>query len=132
SPDSTYLQEGAHRVAPLRLPPARVTCGRSSSSSMVRSILSLRAQPGRGAEGVPLFEELGILREASVVPGFVAAELQAVADDPDELLVTATWRSAAAYDAWLEGPVRDLMRPAHEALVASPPVPRVDGLAQPH
>ena len=64
---------------------------------MVRSVLSLRAQPGRGAEVVALFEELGILREASVVPGFVAAELQAVADDPDELLVTATWRSAAAY-----------------------------------
>jgi heme-degrading monooxygenase HmoA len=99
---------------------------------MVRSVLSLRAQPGRGAEVVALFEELGILREASIVPGFVAAELQAVADDPDELLVTATWRSAAAYDAWLESPVRELMRPALEALLERPPVPRVYELVQTH
>ena len=79
-----------------------------------------------------LFEELGVLRAAGAVHGFVAAELQAAADDPDELLVTATWRSAAAYDAWLESPVRELMRPALEALLERPPVPRVYELVQTH
>src|SRR5262245_11212989 len=88
---------------------------------MVRSILALRAKPGRRDEVVALFARLGILREASAVSGFVSAELQIAADAPDELLVTATWESAAAYDGWLASPVRERMAPALEALLAEPP-----------
>jgi quinol monooxygenase YgiN len=88
---------------------------------MVRSVLNLRARPGRRDDVVALFERLGVLREASVVPGFVSAELQVAADGSDDLLVTATWESAAAYDAWLESPVRERMRPALEELLAEAP-----------
>jgi heme-degrading monooxygenase HmoA len=70
---------------------------------------------------VALFARLGILSEASRVPGFVAAELQVPADDSDELLVMALWETAAAYDAWLESPVREQMRPALEELLAESP-----------
>lgn len=88
---------------------------------MVRSVLALRAKPSRRDEVVALFERLAVLREASAVPGFVSAELQIAADDSDELLVTATWESAAAYDAWLTSPVRERMRPALEELLGEPP-----------
>jgi quinol monooxygenase YgiN len=92
---------------------------------MVRSVLVLRARSGRRDDVVELFARLDILREASAVPGFVAAELQVALDGPDELLVTATWDSAASYDTWLESPVRERMRPALEELLAEPPVGRV-------
>lgn len=88
---------------------------------MVRSVLALRAKPGRRDEVVALFERLGVLREASAVPGFVSAELHVAADALDELLVTATWESAAAYQAWLASPVRERMAPALEALLAEQP-----------
>jgi heme-degrading monooxygenase HmoA len=92
---------------------------------MVRSVLLLRARSGRRDDVVALFERLGILREASAIPGFVAAELQLATGDADELLVTATWDSADAYDAWLGSPVRERMRPELEQLLAEPPTPRV-------
>lgn len=72
-----------------------------------------------------LFARLGILAEASALPGFVAAELQVAADGSDELLVTATWQNADAYEAWLGSPVRERMRPALEELLREPPSPRV-------
>jgi heme-degrading monooxygenase HmoA len=90
---------------------------------MVRSVLVLRARPGRRDDVVALFERLGVLREASTVPGFVDAELHVT--NSDELLVTATWESAAAYDRWLESAVRARMQPALEELLVVPPVPRV-------
>jgi quinol monooxygenase YgiN len=93
-------------------------------------MLVLRARRGRRDDVVELFERLGILREASAVPGFVGAELQVAVDASDELLVTATWESQSAYDAWLASPVRERMRPALEELLAEPPSPRVYELVQ--
>ena len=90
---------------------------------MVRSVLVLRARPGRRDDVVALFERLGVLREASAVPGFADAELYVT--DSDELLVTAMWESPAAYGRWLESPVRERMRPALEELLVEPPVPRL-------
>lgn len=84
-------------------------------------MLELRAKPGRRDEVVALYERLGVLREASATPGFVAAELHVAADGSDDLLVTATWESAAAYDAWLASPVRERMRPALLELLAELP-----------
>jgi quinol monooxygenase YgiN len=77
-----------------------------------------------------LFDRLAILREASAVPGFLDVELHRAADDSDELLVTATWESAAAYDAWLASPVRERMRAPLEELLAEPPTPRVYELVE--
>jgi quinol monooxygenase YgiN len=97
---------------------------------MVRSALVLQARSGRRDEVVALFARLEILREASLVPGFVAAELQVDADGSDELLVTATWESAAAYDLWLQSPVRERMRPALEELLVEAPTGRVYEIVQ--
>ena len=92
---------------------------------MVRSVLVLRARFGRRGEVTALFERLGILHEASTIPGFLGVELDLSADEPDELLVTATWESGTAYEAWLESPVRERMRAPLEELLAEKPTPRV-------
>jgi quinol monooxygenase YgiN len=92
---------------------------------MVRSVLVLRARDGRRDDVVSLFARLAVLREASAVPGFLRAELAVASDGSDELLVTATWESRAAYDGWLESPVREQLRPALEELLAEAPVPHV-------
>ena len=97
---------------------------------MVRSVLVLRALPGRRDDVQALFQRLGVLREASRVPGFRDAELHLAAGDEDELLVTATWDDDAAYSAWLESPVRERMRPELEELLVAQPVPRVYRLDQ--
>ncbi len=91
---------------------------------MVRSVLILRARDGRREDVVQLFERLGVLREASAVRGFVAAELSVATDGCDELLVVATWEDADAYDRWLQSSVRERMRPALQELLAETPVPR--------
>jgi|SRR5579862_1766651 quinol monooxygenase YgiN len=92
---------------------------------MVRSVLLLRARDGRRDDVVKLFADLGILEHSSAVPGFLGAELQVAADGSDELLVTATWESEAAYNTWLASPVRERMRPALDELLADSPTPRV-------
>ena len=97
---------------------------------MVRSVLILRARSGRRNDVVALYARLEILRQASAVPGFVGAELQVAADGSDELLVTATWDSAAAYDTWLQSPMRERIGPALQELLAEPPVGRVYELVQ--
>ena len=93
-------------------------------------MLVLRARPGRRDDVVALFERLDVLREASATAGFLGAELHVAADGSEELLVTATWTSSAAYDAWLENPVREQMRPALEELLVEPPVPRLYELVE--
>ena len=97
---------------------------------MVRSVLVLRALPGRRDEVAGLFERLGILREADALDGFLSGELHLAADGSDELLVTATWAGPASYEAWLASPVRERMRPLLEALLAERPVPRVYELVE--
>jgi quinol monooxygenase YgiN len=97
---------------------------------MVRSVLVLRARDGRRDDVVALFARLGVLREASAVPGFLSAELDVAADGSDDLLVTATWESGGAYDQWLGSSVRERMRPALEELLVEPPVPHVYELVE--
>jgi quinol monooxygenase YgiN len=87
--------------------------------------LVLRARPGRRDDIVALFERLRVLERASEVDGFRDGQLHVAADEPDELLVTASWEDAAAYGRWLESPVREAMRPELEVLLAAEPTPRV-------
>ncbi len=97
---------------------------------MVRSVLVLRAAPGRRDEVVALFERLRVLELASEVPGFCHAELARGVDDADELLVTAAWESPEAYARWLESPMRELVGRELEPLLAAEPAPRVYELAR--
>jgi heme-degrading monooxygenase HmoA len=92
---------------------------------MTRSVLVIRAKPGRRDELVELFSRLQVLEKASRQEGFVSCEVQVPADDDEHVLVTALWTSPDAYQGWLDNPVREEMRPELDKLVAVDPEPSV-------
>jgi quinol monooxygenase YgiN len=93
-------------------------------AGVTRSILRLRAKPGRRDELVELFDRLGIFAAAREQDGFLAAELQISLDDADELVVTATWARPEAYDGWLANPIRAELGAQLEPLLDGDPEPR--------
>jgi quinol monooxygenase YgiN len=90
-----------------------------------RSVLYIRAKPGRRDELVELFTRLEILEKASHQEGFISAEVHVPADGEELVLVTATWTSPEAYQGWLDNPVREEMRPELEKLADGEPESRV-------
>ena len=85
----------------------------------------MHARTGRRDAVVALFERLGVLEQASAMPGFVDGQLQLAVDGSDELLVTASWESADAYGGWLTSPGRERMRTELEQLLEAPPEGRI-------
>ena len=51
---------------------------------MIRSLLLLHAQPGRGSELLRILERFGVLAVASEQPGFLGVEVAASVDDEDD------------------------------------------------
>jgi heme-degrading monooxygenase HmoA len=94
-------------------------------ASLTRSVLLIRAKPGRRGEIVELFTRLRVLERASEQEGFLGSELQVPVDDDEHVLVTATWASPEAYRGWLDNPVREEIGAELEPLVAAEPEPRV-------
>lgn len=92
---------------------------------MTRSVLVIRAKPGRRDELVELFARLQVLEKARRQEGFVSCEVQIPTDGDEHVLVTALWTSPDAYQGWLDNPVREEMRPELEELVEADPEPRV-------
>jgi quinol monooxygenase YgiN len=93
---------------------------------MATSVLTLRCEPGRRDELVRRFDELGVLATASTVPGYLSGDRRPSPDDPDEVIVTATWASPEAYEAWLADPRRTALSAAIEPLLAGEPRSRLD------
>jgi len=94
-------------------------------TGLTRSVLVIRAKPGRREALVELFARLNVLELASRQEGFVSSELQVPTDDDEHVLVTALWTSPAAYQGWLDNPVRETMRADLEELAAADPEPKV-------
>jgi quinol monooxygenase YgiN len=90
-----------------------------------RSVLFIRAKPGRRDELVALFDRLDVLEKASGQEGFVSSEVHVPVDGEDLVMVTATWETAEAYQGWLDNPVREEMRPELEKLADGEPESRV-------
>lgn len=76
---------------------------------MVRSILTFRITPGRRQEFLDTFREISVLETSSFQAGYLGAELHLDLHDSDVALVTAVWESAAAYQGWLDNPVRQTL-----------------------
>jgi heme-degrading monooxygenase HmoA len=93
---------------------------------MATSVLTLRCKPGLRDELLRRFDELGVLDAASTVPGYLSGERAPSPADPDEVVVTATWASPEAYDAWLADPRRPELSAAIEPLLAGEPQSRLD------
>jgi heme-degrading monooxygenase HmoA len=92
---------------------------------VTRSVLIFSILPGRRDEFVATFRRLGVLRRASSQPGFRNAQLFVRVGESDEVLVTADWESAAAYEGWLANPVRAEIQSELGPLLAADPEPRV-------
>ena len=83
---------------------------------MIRSVLYLTPRGGDAAAVVDFYRRHAVLEQASRQDGFLGAELQ-VPPEGGDLLVTALWRDAAAYEGWLANPARAAMAPELSALV---------------
>lgn len=92
---------------------------------MTRSVLFLRAMPGRRGALLEGFRRLDVLGRASRQPGFQGAQLFVHLDGDDELLVTADWASPEAYQGWLDNPVRAEIQAELGPLLVEPPSSRV-------
>lgn len=88
---------------------------------MIRSVLTFPLVPGKRQEFVDTFRRLGVLELSSFQSGFLGAELHLHTTDPDTAMVTAEWESAAAYQGWLDNPVRDTLSAEIAALLTDDP-----------
>lgn len=73
---------------------------------MIRTVLYLRPKGGAGEAVAEFYRRHGVLDRAVEQDGCVSAELQLPASGSGDVLVTATWRDAAAYQGWLDNPWR--------------------------
>lgn len=71
---------------------------------MIRSVLTLKPRPGCAQAIVELFEREMILERALQVEGCHGASMLT---SESEILVTASWTDADAYQSWLAHPERD-------------------------
>jgi quinol monooxygenase YgiN len=72
---------------------------------MIRSVLYLEPR-GDAGEIVDFYMRHRVLERACEQDGCLGAELQLATAGTGAVLVTATWRDAAAYQAWLDNPER--------------------------
>ena len=74
---------------------------------MIRSVLYLTPRAGGdGGEIADFYRRHGVLERAAEQEGCLGAELQLPATGSGDVLVTALWRDADAYQGWLDNPIR--------------------------
>lgn len=73
---------------------------------MIRSILYLRPRGGRSADIVEFYRRSRVLERAAKQDGCLGTELQLPTNGAGDVLVTALWLDADAYQGWLDSPDR--------------------------
>ncbi|MEM8922193.1 MAG: antibiotic biosynthesis monooxygenase family protein [Actinomycetota bacterium] len=73
---------------------------------MIRSVLKMTPRPGRADDVVDLFRRAQVIERALGVEG--CHDVSLLLSD-DEILVTASWADADAYQAWIDHPERNAM-----------------------
>lgn len=95
---------------------------------MIRSVLRLTPRPGCADAVVELFQREQVFERALGVDGCQDASLLLRSD---EILVTASWDDAEAYQAWVDHPERNTMSDElNELLVDAITADSVGGLYQ--
>jgi heme-degrading monooxygenase HmoA len=84
---------------------------------MIRSVLYLTPRGGDAGAIVEFYRRHAVLRQAAQQDGFLGAELQVPVEPGGDILVTALWRDAEAYDGWVANPARAAMAPQLAELV---------------
>ena len=73
---------------------------------MIRSVLYLTPRSGDGRAVADFYRRHAVLERAAEQDGCLGAELQLPASGSGDVLVTALWRDADAYQGWLDNPLR--------------------------
>ena len=76
------------------------------TDAVVRSVLYLRPKGGDRDAIVDFYRRHGVLERALRQNGCLGAELHVPLQGDGEILVTALWRDAGAYDGWVANPER--------------------------
>lgn len=94
---------------------------------MIRSVLYLKPRDGNGRAVAEMYERSGVLEDAAALDGCLGAELQLPIDASGPVLVTALWRNPAAYQQWVDSPVRAAHGEELAQLIESEPGPELQG-----
>lgn len=97
---------------------------------MTQSVLCFTLLPRRRDDFLQTFGRLRVLETSSAQAGFRGAQLLVDVEDPDAALVTARWDSPAAYQGWLDNPVREEISEQLQPFCAEEPQGRVFELVQ--
>jgi len=73
---------------------------------VIRSVLYLHPRAGDAGAVAEMYRSSGVLEDAAALDGCLGAELQLPLDRAGPILVTALWRDSAAYQQWVDSPVR--------------------------
>jgi quinol monooxygenase YgiN len=92
---------------------------------MTQSVLRFTLEPGRRDEFVETFTRIKVLETSSGQAGWRGGQLLIDIDDPDTAMVIAQWDSPAAYQGWLDNPVREEIGEQLEPFLAADPQGRV-------
>ena len=86
-----------------------------------RSVLYLQPKPGMRQAVIDAFVEEEVPARALEQDGCLAVELLAPPDESAPIVVIALWRERAAYDGWLNSPVRARSSGRLDELLTEPP-----------
>jgi heme-degrading monooxygenase HmoA len=84
---------------------------------VIRSVLYLTPRGGDGRAVADFYRRHQVLERALEQDGCLGAELQLPVNGAGDVLVTALWRDAEAYQGWLDNPVRSASAGALAELV---------------
>jgi quinol monooxygenase YgiN len=92
---------------------------------MTQSVLTFKLLPGKRQEFIDTFLRIEVLQQSSFQAGYLGGQLHFDVDDPEIAMVTAQWESPAAYQGWLDNPVRETIGEQLEPFFAEDPTGRV-------
>ena len=78
---------------------------------MIRTLLSLKVEPDRVDDVLRMYRAEDILRFSLEHSDALASEISVAADGSGDIMITALWPDAVAYDRWLNHPYRQESAP---------------------
>jgi hypothetical protein len=74
---------------------------------VIRTMLTLRVDPAKIGEVLAYYREYDVLQYSLDHSAALASEISVAADSSGDILVTALWPDARAYQDWIDTPWRD-------------------------
>ena len=74
---------------------------------MIRTVLTLRVDPSRVDQVITYYRDRDVLQYSLDHSDALTSEISVASDGSGEILVTALWPDAAAYQGWIDNPWRD-------------------------